>query len=137
MGVPGPRLLPLFLPVIESTELGRSLPSLVASASAARIFSRIAIWFAPTGTLISNVGQPVSWQIGPTPSQARSMFSAMMASAWALRVPASSRSIARVIARRTSGGRLVEVSVMSLTIDACSSARNSGIMILLKEVIGA
>ncbi len=60
VGVPGPRLLPLFFPVIESTELGRSLPSLVASASAARIFSPIAIWFAPTGALISNVGQPVS-----------------------------------------------------------------------------
>ena len=37
IGVPGPRLLPLFSPVSESTELGRSLPRLVASATAALI----------------------------------------------------------------------------------------------------
>ena len=34
IGVPGPRLLPLFLPVSESTEFGRSLPRRVASATA-------------------------------------------------------------------------------------------------------
>ena len=32
IGVPGPRLLPEFSPVSESTEFGRSLPRLVASA---------------------------------------------------------------------------------------------------------
>ncbi len=37
IGVPGPRLLPEFSPVSESTELGRSLPRLVASATASRI----------------------------------------------------------------------------------------------------
>ena len=37
IGVPGPRLSPEFLPVIESTELGRSLPRRVASATASRI----------------------------------------------------------------------------------------------------
>ena len=36
-GVSSPRLLPLFLPVSESTELGRSLPRRVASATASRI----------------------------------------------------------------------------------------------------
>ena len=36
-GVPGPRLSPEFAPVIESTELGRSLPRFVASAMASRI----------------------------------------------------------------------------------------------------
>ena len=47
---------PEFLPVIESTELGRSLPRRVASAMASRIWPRIQIWLAPTGTLISKVG---------------------------------------------------------------------------------
>src|SRR5947208_181747 len=36
-GVSSPRLLPLFFPVIESTEFGRSLPRRVASATASRI----------------------------------------------------------------------------------------------------
>ena len=66
IGVPGPRLSPLFLPVIESTELGRSLPRLVASATASRVCLRMAIWFTPTGVLISKVGMPVSWQIAPS-----------------------------------------------------------------------
>jgi hypothetical protein len=48
------------LPVIESTEFGRSLPRRVASATASRICCRIQIWFAPTGVLTSNVGMPVS-----------------------------------------------------------------------------
>ena len=48
-GVPAPRLSPLFSPVIESTEFGRSLPRFVASATAARIAFPIAIWFTPTG----------------------------------------------------------------------------------------
>ena len=66
MGVPGPRLSPEFSPVIESTEFGRSLPRCVASATASRICCLIQIWFAPTGTLTSNVGIPVSWQMGPS-----------------------------------------------------------------------
>ena len=37
IGVPGPRLSPELRPVIESTELGRSLPRRVASATAAEI----------------------------------------------------------------------------------------------------
>ena len=37
IGVPGPRLSPLFSPVIESTEFGRSFPSAVAFATASRI----------------------------------------------------------------------------------------------------
>ena len=37
IGVPGPRLSPELSPVIESTEFGRSLPRLVASATASRI----------------------------------------------------------------------------------------------------
>ena len=43
IGVPGPRLLPEFSPVIESTEFGRSLPRRVASATASRICRRIQI----------------------------------------------------------------------------------------------
>jgi hypothetical protein len=71
-------LLPLFLPVIESTELGRSLPSRVASATASRIALRISIWFTPTGVCTTNVGMPVSWQMGPSSSAAMSMFDRMM-----------------------------------------------------------
>src|SRR5512135_239380 len=44
MGVPAPRLSPLFLPVIESTELGRSFPCRVASATASKIDCFIASW---------------------------------------------------------------------------------------------
>ena len=64
--MPGPRLLPEFSPVIESTEFGRSLPRRVASATASRICCFIQIWLAPTGTFTSKVGMPVSWQIGPS-----------------------------------------------------------------------
>ncbi len=70
MGVPGPRLLPEFSPVSESTELGRSLPRLVASATASRICFFITIWLAPTGVFTSKVGMPVSWQMAPSPSAA-------------------------------------------------------------------
>ncbi len=69
-GMPGPRLLPLFSPVIESTEFGRSFPRFVASAIASLICFFIQIWLAPTGVLISKVGMPVSWQIAPSISAA-------------------------------------------------------------------
>ena len=65
-GVPEPRLLPLFLPVSESTEFGRSFPRFVASATASIICFFISIWFTPTGVLILNVMKPVSWQTGPS-----------------------------------------------------------------------
>ena len=48
-GVSSPRLLPLFFPVSESTELGRSLPKRVASATAAWMACLMRIWFTPTG----------------------------------------------------------------------------------------
>ena len=95
MGVPGPRLLPEFSPVIESTEFERSLPRRVASATASRICFRIQIWLAPTGTRTSKVGMPVSWQIGPSQAEAWSMFCAMMASAWPARVDGASPLSAR------------------------------------------
>src|SRR5712692_5077763 len=113
-GVPGPILSPEFAPVIESTELGRSLPRRVASAMASRISRFITIWFAPTGVLISKVGMPVSWQIGPSLSQAMSMFVVMTASAVPALVAGFSSATASAIALRTSGGRLVEVSVTRL-----------------------
>ena len=115
IGVPGPRLSPLFLPVIESTELGRNLPRRVASATASRIVFFIQIWFTPTGTLTSKVSMPVSWQMAPSLSAAMSMFSAMMAIACAALVPGTSCPVARVIAARTSGGRSVDVRVMRST----------------------
>jgi hypothetical protein len=43
IGVPGPRLLPEFSPLIESTEFGRSFPRRVASATASRICAFIQI----------------------------------------------------------------------------------------------
>ena len=113
MGVPGPRLSPLFSPVNESTELDRSLPRRVASAMAARISFFITIWLAPTGAFTSKVGIPVSWQMAPSPSAAWSMFCAMMASACAERVPGSSCFMAAFMAARTSGGRSVDVRTTS------------------------
>src|SRR5262245_3044581 len=56
---------------------------------------------------------PVSWQIAPSWSTARSMFCAMMFSACAARVPAGSAPTADFIAARTSGGRSVDVRTMS------------------------
>ena len=112
-GVPGPRLSPEFVPVIESTELGRSLPRFVASEMASRISRCITIWFAPTGVLISKVGIPVSWQIGPSVSQAMSMLVAITESAVPALVAGFSSETALAIAARTSGGRFVEVSMMS------------------------
>src|SRR5678810_579600 len=99
IGVPGPRLLPEFLPVIESTEFGRSLPRRVASATASRICARIQIWLAPTGVFTSNVGMPVSWQIAPSPSDARSMFCAMIVSAGDERVLHRRAHVGRQIGR--------------------------------------
>ena len=112
-GVPGPRLFPLFFPVTESTEFGRSFPRLVASTTASRIRFFISIWFAPTGVLISKVGKPVSWQIGPSSSKDMSMLCPMMASAWPACVDGSSFLRAFAIAARTSGGRFVEVWIIS------------------------
>ena len=112
IGVPGPRLSPEFVPVIESTEFGRSLPRRVASAIADRICWRIQIWFAPTGACTSKVGMPVSWQIAPSLSTARSMFCAMIVSACDDRVAAGSSTSACFIAARTSGGNSVDVLTM-------------------------
>ena len=73
---------PLFLPVSESTELGRSLPRRVASTTAWRRCSRSASWLMPTGVLILKVGIPVSWQMGPSSWVAMSMLVAMTLRAW-------------------------------------------------------
>src|SRR5271170_4285627 len=56
---------------------------------------------------------PVSWQMGPASSCAMSMLVAMIPSACDACVPATSASSATPMAARTSGGRLVEVSVIS------------------------
>src|SRR5260370_13460116 len=56
---------------------------------------------------------PVSWQIGPASSLAISTLDKMMSSAWEDWVPGVSLSAAIDIAARTSGGRLVDVWVMS------------------------
>src|SRR5580765_6367465 len=122
IGVPGPRLSPELVPVIESTEFGRSFQRRVASATASRICCRIQIWFAPTGTFTSNVGMPVSWQMAPSPSAARSMFCAMMVSACDARVAVGSATSEVFIAARTSGGRSVDV----LTINCRTLSKNEG-----------
>ena len=59
---------------------------------------------------------PVSWQIGPSHDSAWSMFWAMIVIAWPARVAASSEAIAVRIAARTSGGKSVEVRVISSTV---------------------
>src|SRR6266513_5119443 len=74
------------------------------------------------GTLISNVGMPVSWQIAPSTSTARSMFCAMIVSACDARVPAGSASSEVFIAARTTGGRSVDV----LTISWSTLSKNDG-----------
>ena len=56
---------------------------------------------------------PVSWQIAPSVSTARSMFCAMIVSACDERVPSGSASRAVFIAARTSGGKSVEVLTTS------------------------
>ena len=114
-GVPGPTLSPEFSPVIESTELGRSFPRRVASAIASRICFLMTSWFAPTGVLTSNVGMPVSWQMAPSSLAARSMFCAMIASAWLDCVATGSWARAIAIAARTSGGRSVDVRMINDT----------------------
>ena len=56
---------------------------------------------------------PVSWQIGPSSCCAMSMLVAMMLSACEDCVPGVSAPMASPMAARTSGGRLVEVWVIS------------------------
>src|ERR1035437_6338088 len=130
-GVSSPRLLPLFFPVTESTELGRSLPSRVASAMASRMAFPMRIWFMPTGVWITKVGMPVSWQTGPVSSTAISMFERIMSNACEDCVAGVSMFAASDIAARTSGGRLVEVCVISSKrLAAKNSITVSGISIL-------
>src|ERR1700730_9792767 len=56
---------------------------------------------------------PVSWQMGPVSSLAISTLDKIMSSAWEDCVPGVSLRAAIDIAARTSGGRFVDVSVMS------------------------
>src|SRR5690242_5799903 len=89
---------------------------------------------------------PVSWQIGPSLSQAISMFVAITESAVPALVVAFSSATACAIAARTSGGRLVEVSVISLvmlSLNDCMSLLRKGcstklqfVVLLLRCVIG-
>src|SRR6516165_4010231 len=71
------------------------------------------IWFTPTGVCTTNVGIPVSWQIGPSSSVAMSMFERMISRACEDCVRGVSEPAASDIAARTSGGKLVEVCVIS------------------------
>jgi hypothetical protein len=54
---------------------------------------------------------PVSWQIGATSLHAKSIFIAIVSSAYADCEPSLSIPLALLIASLTSGGRLQEVSV--------------------------
>ena len=110
--------------MIESTEFGRSLPSLVASATALRISSAIHSWSEPRGRWISKNGIPVSWQMGPSTPAAWSMLTPIIESACPDRVSGGSRSVAAFIAARTSGGSSVDV----LTISSSMLEKNSGNM---------
>src|SRR5712692_3927013 len=56
---------------------------------------------------------PVSWQIGPASSLAMSTLDKIMSRAWEDWVPGVSLPAAIAMAARTSGGRFVDVWVMS------------------------
>src|SRR5579863_337160 len=56
---------------------------------------------------------PVSWQMGPESSTAMSMFDKIMSNAWEDCVSGVSSFAAMFIAARTSGGRFVDVWVIS------------------------
>src|SRR5579864_6976290 len=71
------------------------------------------IWFTPTGVCTMNVGMPVSWQMGPESSTAMSMLDKIMSKAWEDWVSDVSSVAAIFMAARTSGGRLVDVWVIS------------------------
>src|ERR1700681_3662184 len=62
---------------------------------------------------MTKVGMPVSWQMGPTSSTAMSMLDKIMSSAWEDCVSGVSSLAAMDMAARTSGGRLVDVWVIS------------------------
>src|ERR1700693_5785306 len=62
---------------------------------------------------MTKVGMPVSWQMGPESSTAMSMLDKMMSSAWEDCVSGVSSLAAMFMAARTSGGRLVDVWVIS------------------------
>src|SRR6266851_7185665 len=62
---------------------------------------------------MTNVGMPVSWQMGPESSTAMSMLDKIMSNAWEDCVSGVSSLAAMDIAARTSGGRLVDVCVIS------------------------
>src|SRR5216683_6676357 len=62
---------------------------------------------------MTNVGMPVSWQMGPVSSTAMSMLDKIMSNAWEDCVSGVSSLAAMDIAARTSGGRLVDVWVIS------------------------
>ena len=113
-GVSAPRLLPLFLPVMRIHRIGPQFAAAAWPPPRLRGWpSRCAIWLTPTGVWTTNVGMPVSWQMGPSSSCAMSMFERMMSSACADCVPGVSTPAASDMAARTSGGRLVEVWVIS------------------------
>src|SRR6476661_8355949 len=65
---------------------------------------------------------PVSWQIAPSTSEARSMFWAMIVNACDARPPAGSACSEVFIAARTSGGKSVDV----LTISSKTLSKNDG-----------
>src|SRR5437867_12872677 len=65
------------------------------------------------GVCTTKVGIPVSWQIGPPSSAAMSIFDRMISSACEDCVFGVSDSETNDMAARTSGGRLVEVWVIS------------------------
>ena len=102
--------------MIESTEFGRSLPRRVASATASRICCRIQIWLAPTGTL--HLEGRHAGVLADRPFAGRGLVDVLRDDRQRLagaRRAGSSAASAAPIAARTSGGRSVEVRVMSST----------------------
>src|SRR5574341_1794149 len=109
VGLPGPKLFPVFLPVRESTEFWRRYPLAVASATASRAAFSKASWSNPLGAFTKNRMLPVSWQRGADFSLAMSMLLTMMFMAyWAL-LPCCSCLAERAMVWTTSSGSSAEV----------------------------
>src|SRR5215469_18118550 len=76
---------------------------------------------------------PVSWQMGPSSSCAISILARMMLNACEDCVPGVSLSVANDMAARTSGGRLVEVWVISSSrLDARNSMKFHSIVAVVR-----
>jgi len=100
------RLLPLFFPGQRIHRLGRVCPAGSPPPPLAGIAVRMRDLVTPTGVVHTNVGMPVSWQMGPSSSTAISTLERMMSSACEDWRPGVSWLAASDIAARTSARKV-------------------------------